>query len=184
MIDCVLSLNRRYDAFVVPRLDRFERAYPGVMSVRSLRALIDSFPTPGDFVFAALDYKDRARAVTLSMVVDFVLGIIGNRSPEEELRCLEPWARGADPAGYKELRIPGFGIAGFQYLRMLFGGDTTKPDVHIRRYVGDQLARTVSDVDALRLLEAAAQASGVRIRDVDTSIWEKRARTDSIQRAF
>jgi len=28
VIDCVLSLNRNYDSFVVPRLDSFERRHP------------------------------------------------------------------------------------------------------------------------------------------------------------
>jgi hypothetical protein len=76
-------------------------------------------------------------------------------------------------------RIRGFALAGYQYLRMLFGANTTKPDDHICRYVSRCVGRTVSDVEALTLLEGASAISDVRLRDLDTTIWETSARPDS-----
>lgn len=180
VIDCVLSLNRRYDAFVVPRLDKFERAHPGVRSVANLRALIGTFPSPTDFMRDALDYRDPARATTLAAVVEFVVTLVGDDDPGKEQAWLEAWARTAKPSGYLDLHIPGFGIAGFQYLRMLFGANTTKPDVHIRRYVGEAVEHTVSDIEAITLLDAAAIKASISLRDADTNIWEKRARADAL----
>jgi hypothetical protein len=77
------------------------------------------------------------------------------------------------PSGFR-----GFGLAGFQYLRMLFGANTTKPDVHVRQYVSEAVGRRrVSEVEALNLLERAASDAGIGLRDLDTTIWEKSARS-------
>jgi hypothetical protein len=59
---------------------------------------------------------------------------------------------------------------------MLFGADTTKPDVHICRFVRNALNRPVTDVAALEILEQAAPLAGVKLRDLDTTIWETSAR--------
>src|SRR5689334_5193471 len=58
VIDCVLSLNRRYDGFVVPRLNAFERSHRRVTTVRQLRELIDSYESPTTFVRSVLNYRD------------------------------------------------------------------------------------------------------------------------------
>lgn len=183
VIDCVLSLNRRYDAFLVPRLDRFERDHPSVTSLRELRALIDSFPSPAAFTETVLNYRDSARAATLSAVLDFAVAVCERHARDSELAALQRWATSARPGDYKTLKIRGFGIAGFQYLRMLFGANTTKPDVHIRKYVGQAIDRPVSDVEALQLLEAAAAKGQLSVRDFDTSIWERSARAGAAPRA-
>jgi hypothetical protein len=177
VIDCVLSLNRRYDGFVVPRLDRFESAHPSVMAVRALRVLVDAHASPAEFMRSVLDYRDDARAQTVSGVIDFVLSILSDSPADAEIPRLEAWARAAVPDDYKHLGISGFGLAGFQYLRMLFGANTTKPDVHIVGYVREAIGRSVSNIDALRLLERAAGEAHIRIRDADTGIWEARARS-------
>jgi len=69
--------------------------------------------------------------------------------------------------------VHGFGLAGFQYLRMLFGAQTAKPDIHIRRFVADAVRHRVSDAEALTLLEAAAREEGLRLADLDYSIWQE-----------
>ena len=74
------------------------------------------------------------------------------------------------------LNIRGFAIAGFQYLRMLFGADTTKPDRYIIGFVSDILNRRVSAIESLLLLEAASERVGLSVRDVDSYIWNRGAR--------
>jgi hypothetical protein len=177
VIDCVLSLNRRYDSFVVRRLDGFERAHSGVRTVSDLQALIATYPSPYQFVAEALSYHDDARATTLSAVVDWLVGISGCEDYATQLSSVERWAASAHPSQFASLGIRGFGLSGFQYLRMLFGANTTKPDIHIRRYVESCLGHTVSDLEALQLLESAAPEAGVVLRDLDTTIWESSART-------
>ena len=176
VIDCVLSLNRRYDRFVVPRLDGFERRYPRVQTIPALQALIGCYSSCDVFVSEVLDYRHGERAATLGNVVCWLVGITGVGPYSEQLSNLQSWANQAPPDGYKTLRIAGFGLAGFQYLRMLFGANTAKPDVHIGRYVASYLGHRVSQMEALRTLERAALIAGVPLRDLDTTIWEKSAR--------
>jgi hypothetical protein len=172
VIDCVLSLNRRYDSFVVPRLDRFEREHPSVRTVADLQSLMARFPSPDAFIAQIMNYRHAARAATLGAVVNWLATVSGRGSYAEQLSNLQSWAKNAKPGGHKVLGISGFGLAGFQYLRMLFGANTTKPDIHILRYIAARIGRPVSDVETLQLLERAALEAGISLRDLDTTIWE------------
>jgi len=176
VIDCVLSLRRRYDSFVVPRLDSFEQSHPDIRSIHDLRYLIDSHPSPARFSERVLNYRDPARAQTLSGMVGYLVRVLDHGSGRSESDTLTHWANGARPADYRTVGVRGFGLAGYQYLRMLFGADTTKPDVHICRFVRNALNRPVTDVAALEILEQAAPLAGVKLRDLDTTIWETSAR--------
>jgi len=116
VIDCVLSLNRRYDSFVVPRLQTFGGNYPGVCSVTDLKDLISQFPSPYEFVAKSLDYCDVNRARILSQVVDWLASVAGPGPCEKQLRRLERWAEKAHPLDYEKLHIRGFALAGFSIL--------------------------------------------------------------------
>lgn len=59
---------------------------------------------------------------------------------------------------------------------MLFGANTTKPDVHIIGFLSETVNRRLSAIEALRLLEAASARLNLSVRDVDTYIWQIRAR--------
>ena len=90
---------------------------------------------------------------------------------------MENWAEWTRPGDYLAVGVKGFGLAGFQYLRMLFGAQTTKPDIHIMRFVAEHIGRPVTDIQALYLLEKAARLAGLPLRELDAAIWESRART-------
>ena len=177
VIDCVLSLNRNYDTFLVPRLETFMNNHPETQRLADLAKLMASYSTPHAFVQQELNYKHESRAKTLQAVVEFACQIVeGAQTIEEEKEILKRWVIQTEPSDYQTLNIRGFAIAGFQYLRMLFGADTTKPDVHIIGFLSELLNRRVSEVEALRLLEAASETAGLSVRDVDTYIWQIRAR--------
>ena len=163
----------------MPRLDSFEESHPDIRSIHSLQSLIDSHSSPARFSEQVLNYRDPARAQTLSGVVGYLVRVLDDDDGRSEDETLTRWARGARPADYRTVGVRGFGLAGYQYLRMLFGADTTKPDVHICRFVHNALKRRLTDVAALEILEQAAPLAGVRVRDVDTTIWETSARGPS-----
>ncbi len=175
VIDCVLSLNRKYISFVVPRLESFERHYPKVRTVADLKRKIASFETPSKFVSQCLNYNHDARAKTLANVVDWLSTVSGNGNYDEQALSLKQWAENAKPGDHVGLGISGFGLGGFQYLRMLFGANTTKPDTHIQQFVASCVGHKVSDVKALALMDAAASEAGVSLRDLDTTVWESAA---------
>lgn len=179
IVDCVLSLNRHYDRFVLPRVKRFSQNRPDIRRCKDLLRDIESCRSPADFVSKELNYVHAARATTLHQVVRFVCTLVPDECTEtDEISRLKDWACHSRPHVSKSLGIRGFGLAGFQYLRMLFGAETTKPDVHIKRFVSKAVSRSVSDVHALTMLEAAAEISNVSLRWLDASIWEQSARRD------
>lgn len=177
IIDCVLSLNRKYDTFVVPRLETFMNNHPETQQTIKLANLIASYPTSHAFMIQELNYNHEDRARVLESVVRYVCTIVeGTQTIEKEKELLKQWAIQATPQECYTLKIKGFKLAGFQYLRMLFGADTTKPDVHIIRFLSDTLNRRVSAIESLLLLEAASARAGFSVRAVDSFIWKKGAR--------
>ena len=175
-IDCVLALNRRYDVFVVPRLEAFMSRHPEVRRVVELANLMAAYPTPFEFMIKELNYNHADRARILQSVVRFVCTIVEKTPMAAEEEILKRWAIQAKPHDFKSLNIKGFKLAGFQYLRMLFGAQTTKPSTHIRGYLSELLNRDVSDLESLALLETASEHAGLSVRDVDNYIWRNRAR--------
>jgi hypothetical protein len=129
-----------------------------------------------DFVATTLHYKDAKRATTLANVVRWLATIAGDGTRSEQLKRLHAWACKTVCADYRDLKIHGFGPAGFQYLRMLFGANTAKPDRHICAWVAAATGHPIKPLAASMLLERAAGEAGFRLRDVDTSIWESSAR--------
>ena len=76
VIDCVLSLNRHYDRFVVPRRDDLAQRHPEVQTVSQLRALIAAHSSPEAFLEQELRYRDPLRARILVAVADFLLDVV------------------------------------------------------------------------------------------------------------
>ena len=177
VIHCVLSINRKYYTFVLPRLKAFMDSHPDTQRVVELANLMDSYPTPHAFVKQELNYNHEDRARILRSVVEYTCSIVEESPMVSEEEALEKWAIQANPLDYKTLGIKGFAIAGFQYLRILFGADTVKPDVHIMKFLCTHLKRSVSKVKSIYLLEAAAERVGLPIRTIDLSIWQRGARS-------
>jgi hypothetical protein len=171
VIDCVLSLNRRYDTVVEPRVLRFLQTFPQVQSCGDLIRELES-EGPAEFFVRRLDMRFPARAEVLIGVARKMDEIQRATPGDTELSRIEEWARAAVPHDYARFGVKGFGIAGFQYLRLLFGANTTKPDTHIVRYVSRILSRPVNELDAIALLEHASQSAGCSMRAWDSAIWE------------
>lgn len=176
VLDCVLSLNRGYYTFVVPRIETFSENRPQVTELRDLYRLIKKYPNPLAFSIKELQYNHRERAITLLGVVRYLLKVQRRYRRKTERARLHAWALSAKPADLNDVGVTGFGLAGFQYMRMLFGAQTTKPDIHIKRFVSEVVGRSVNDFAALTLLEQAARRKGLLIREVDGAIWRSRAR--------
>jgi len=175
VIDCVLSLNRRYNAVVRPRVARFGEQHPNVESLMDLQDLVRNHGSPHRFCVEVLQYDDARRADTLVGVVSYLLDAQVEHAGASELERLARWATWCRPGDYLTVGVQGFGIAGFQYLRMLFGAQTAKPDVHIVAFVSSVLARTLSPVQALNMMERAARLVDLPLRAVDAAIWSARA---------
>lgn len=175
VIDCVLSIRTSYKKVVVPRLDAFKSIHPNTRHVSDLAQLMAAYPTPHTFIVSELDYNSPRKARILREVVAFVCQNVQEAPNVPEEETLKQWAIQTEPQECYMLNIKGFKLASFQYLRMLFGADTTKPDVHIIRFVSNILNRNVSDIESLLLLEAASKRAGLSTRAVDRFIWNRGA---------
>jgi len=182
LIDCVLSLNRRYDSFVVPRVRAFQENHPEVQTLAQLQTLISTSGGPSAFFENELACHYPERADTFLGVLRYLASIVGQYPGSTEVERLTTWARSAQPSTFREIGIYGFGLSGFQYLRMLFGADTTKPDRHIKSFVKKCIGKPVSDWMALQLMEHAAKRTGRSLRELDHAIWESYARNETPRR--
>jgi hypothetical protein len=175
VLDCVLSLNRHYARFVKPRVNRFATNHPEVRELSQLQVLLNKHQV-GGFCLEELNYKDIAREQTLRGVASYLLSVESRYKGESEWARLKAWAEAVSPSEYMMIGVRGFGLAGIQYLRMLLGVQTTKPDVHVIRFISKELGRPVNNINALLLLEAAAKKEGLPLREVDGAIWKFMAR--------
>lgn len=175
VLDCVLSLNRKYDQFCLPRVQNFKDQHPEIITLESLLKLIETYPTPLDFSAKELNYHDERRAATLVGVLKALLQVQEHFEGSDDASRLKAWADSVKPADYENFGVPGFGLSGFQYLRMLFGAQTIKPDVHIRRFVSDAVGREVADETAITLMEAAGKRLQWPLSSLDYIVWRRGA---------
>ena len=144
VLDCVLSLNRHYDRFCLPRVEQFAANHPEVQALEGLLNLIDSYPTPLEFSIKELNYRDERRAATLRGVTVWLMGAQERFSGATEMLRLREWARSVS---------------------------AVKPDVHIKRFVSDAVGRSIQDWEALSLLEAAASQLSWDLSALDNEMW-------------
>lgn len=181
VIDCVLSLRKPYKAVVEPRVQGFVQSYPHVQRCDDLIRLIRSFESPLAFHATVLRMNSPGKATALLGVLEYLVDIQARFKGDDEDARLLAWAQWARPGDYLTLDVPNFKLAGFQYLRMLFGAETTKPDVHILKYIEKTLDRSIAgwpsrEVQAVYAIERAGELLGRSVRDIDLAIWERGSR--------
>ena len=176
VLDCVLSLNRHYDSFCLPRVQNFKKRHPEIESLEALLSFIRSYLSPLEFSIQELDYRDEARAETLVGVLNYLVAAQRSIMGDSESDRLLQWADSVKPQDYVSVGVRGFGLAGFQYLRMLLGAQAAKPGVHIQHFISDAVGSEVGDPEALSLLEEACAVLKWPLTDLDYAVWEKLAR--------
>jgi hypothetical protein len=98
----------------------------------------------------------------------------------DDSTSLKTWARNAQPSNYQNEKIGsihGVGLRTFQYLRMLAGVDTLKPDIKVKRFLRE-IAPEVDidlgfsgDLEALEKCNELAASSDYRVIEVDQIAW-------------
>lgn len=168
-LDAVLSINRKYYSFVVPRIKYFEENYPHICTLEQLASLIHELGYEGFHV--VWRYKHIARVRTLDSLVTKYMNYAKEIGEKDDLVAMRIWAQKSSVVDYKNFGVYGIGLATFQYLRMMLGVSTVKPDVHIKRAVRYALQRPVSDLEAICLIEKASEAMGLPTTLVDHNLW-------------
>jgi len=110
----------------------------------------------------------------------------------DDLSILQSWAENADPLDTDDpIRdLHGIGLATFQYLRMIAGADTVKPDIQVERFI-EEIDETYSDLsldtgDKEAVLESCqrlAENSDYSLIEIDQIAWWVGTDTESIEGA-
>ena len=188
LLDCVLSLHRRYDEFAVPRIKNFKAKHPNVNTLADLSKSVLQSGGPVVFYQQELDYGYPDAAQMFGRVLNYLENQLKYHPGADDITKLNRWACTAPIIGYNTIwtesgvktNIPMFGIAGWQYLRMLFGADTCKPDIAVNGFVKECLGRSyISPVSIVGIMEAAAPTApglnvgGQPVREADRRIWHR-----------
>ena len=170
-LDAVLAVQRRYKQFVVPRIARFQQEYPHVRSLSDLKQLIECYGHRrfGEQVW---NYRYLPRIQTLELLVNWFLAYQQKHGFADDLEAMRYWAQQPYKEPLSAYGVRGIGIATTQYLRMLAGADTVKPDVRIHQAIEDALGRSVENEEAISLIEEAVRRLGVGATTLDHAIWK------------
>ena len=183
ILDCVLSLHRRYDEFAFPRIKNFKNTPPNIDPLLSLCQCVARCGGPARFYENELDYNYPDAAEMFGRVLDYLTREITKYPGNTETEKCQNWAVSVSVDGYQIIwggrNLPLFGIAGWQYLRMLFGADTCKPDIAVKGFVEDCLKRGFSVRSIVELMERAAplalalKSFSQPVREADRRIWHQ-----------
>lgn len=181
-IDAVLSINRKYYSFVVPRIKRIQESYPEINSLTKLQELIKQSSIEG---FSKIwNYNHPQRIKTLSNLVDrliYCCDIKGYDNTKTELEKLQMWAKMVKVYDYDTFNVQGIGIATYQYIRMMLGAKTVKPDVYIKRYINSVLNKKLNEKDLIDIFERACHSNNIDVSQADHSLWKQNARDVDVQ---
>lgn len=168
--DAILSVRRKYKEVVQPIIDRIRNHKLDEQSLEQLVQMIDE--RGAQYLMDLWQYQDEERVLRLRRLSQRFLELKPKLEIHDDLHLLKSWAQSAVPEHAKAFGVKGVGIATFQYLRILSGVDTVKPDVHLQQAVKDAVMRRCSDFDIIRLVEATARRLGIPARKLEYAIWE------------
>jgi len=168
------TTGQNYFAQVKPSVEAFQAQFldTGRITSFSELATLDQQSPALTEIFEA----HRKRRV-LSRGADVFANIDGGN----DLDRLQQWARDADPTTYSEDpfgRIRGVGLRTFQYLRMIAGIDTVKPDIQVRRFI-EALAEATdnphldasTDITVLESCQWISDKTDYRMIELDQMAW-------------
>jgi len=168
LIDAVLSINRRYREFVVPRIELMKGE--NIKTLEELRRKIDDLGKDGFCELWNYNHPDRVRM--LSDLTDKFLKIKKEFRLSDDLQVLHKWGKQSKVSDSHDFNIRGIGFTTFQYLRLLCKADTTKPDRHILRAVKEGIGQNVPELEAVDIIEKAAKKLNIPVRQLDYALWK------------
>ena len=167
LADTILSINRNYNNFVKPRLEIIKES--GINSFTDLESELDK----GDEHFMLFwRYKHPQRVELLRSLLTYFRDFQKTNNIQGDLETLKEWGNQSSVERYKNWNIKGIAFTTYQYLRMLCGADTVKPDIHILRVVEEGIGRKINPKNSVILIEQISKEMGIETRILDHAIWQ------------
>lgn len=163
-----------YFSKVKPRVEAFQQQFLNTRRISSFGELatLNQYDSKLTEIFEA----QRIRRVLVTGA-----DVFHSRDGENDLDRLQRWAEDAEPTKFSEDpfgQITGVGLRTFQYLRMVAGIDTVKPDIQVRRFI-EALAEATdhprpdpsTDQTVLESCQWLANETGYRMIELDQIAW-------------
>jgi hypothetical protein len=168
------TTGQSYFTHVKPSVEAFQNEFIDTGRVDSLETLsaLDQDDPELTHIFEAT----RKRRVLIEAAE-----VLANWTGHTDLDRLQTWAKQADPYAISTDpigQIRGVGLRTFQFLRMIAGVDTVKPDIQVQRFVtaiADATDRpqldASNDMAVLESCERIAAQTGYRMIELDQIAW-------------
>lgn len=168
------TTGQNYFFHVKPSVEAFRERFLESGRVDSMDSLSKLDPDEDDLV--QIFEAGRKRHVLIEGA-----RVFADFAGTSDLDRLQRWARNADPLNYSEDpfgSIRGVGLRTFQYLRMVAGVDTVKPDIQVKRFI-EALADATetpqldasSDHAVLKSCEWISSQTEYRMIELDQIAW-------------
>jgi len=172
-LDLVLSINRNYYNFVVPRIKSFQSNFSEIDRLSKLIQLIENL---GEKKFCDIwNYAHFDRVRILYQVCTSLEKVCKESSEHNlnsnEILLLKKWVADMDLKNNELIEIKGIGIASVQYLRILLGIDTVKPDIHIKKSIKNIYGINLSDTATIKFIEKVSIEMELKTRMIDAFVW-------------
>lgn len=168
LVDAVLSINRRYKEFVVPRVELIKKE-----NINTLEELVQKIKELGEDGFCKLwNYNHSDRVRMLKELTELFLEIKKELGINNDLDVLHKWGEQSTTNDFKNFNIRGIGFTTFQYIRLLCKANTTKPDRHILRAIKDGIGQDLFGAEAVCIIEKASEKLNVSVRQLDYELWK------------
>ncbi len=167
LVDATLSINRPYKKFVVPRVEKVKEY--NLNSLDELGQMIENIGVEemNDF----WNYKHRERVIILRNLVKKFLDFKNDYQMDDDMKVLYKWGDEARVEDWKSFGVKGIGFTTFQYLRILCGAETVKPDIHIKRAVEAAVGHSVPLERVVSIVESTAKKMDLSARRLDYALW-------------
>ena len=168
------TTGQNYFDQVKPSVEDFRDQFLAQERIGSMEELASLDITESDLmdIFEA-ERKRRVLIEGASVIADF--------PGDTDLDRLQNWAQSADPMNYSKDpfgQINGVGLRTFQFLRMVAGVDTVKPDIQVKRFIGELSDATgysklesSTDHSVLKSCEWISAKTDYRMIELDQIAW-------------
>ncbi|MWV40570.1 hypothetical protein [Natrialba sp. INN-245] len=172
-----------YENIVKPNAEAFRDQFIESGRVQSLEDLAELEHDP--------EFAESFTIGRPNIVYDVPSALLEDAKPgADDLDLLQTWAENADPEEYRSDpvgEVHGIGPATFQYLRMIAGADTVKPDIQVDKFISElEAAHPEFDVDSSsdgKLIESCrwlAAHSTYSMIEIDQIAWWTFSETESL----
>lgn len=167
LADAILSMNRKYEAFVVPRIKHLEKS--NIISLDQLDTIITQ---NGIEAFVQRwNYNDPKRVEILQILAKKFLQLKKEYELADDLETLHKWGNETKRQEWTSFGVKGIAFTTYQYLRILCGANTAKPDIYIQRAFKEAIGKSRPLEEIVEVVEETAKQMNIPAQQLDYALW-------------